>query len=120
MKIILGILNIIVAICIGLQAAVIARVGAVNQIPQLEGDGGAGLLFSLLILVAVIFYFVKPIFSIPLFILAALTGILASLIYSDPVMIAWSIAPLFMVAFLLLNRRIRFLKQAKMAHLAKK
>lgn len=74
------------------QAIVIIQAGVTNQIPQLIGDGGGGMVFAALCFAAGVVCLFKPVVSVPLFGLCMLSGILTGFVYDDPTMWIWSAA----------------------------
>ncbi|GMA51653.1 hypothetical protein GCM10025857_30100 [Alicyclobacillus contaminans] len=52
MRYVVPVLSALVALVCAWQSFELASVGVTNQIPQLEGDGGAGMVFSILCLLA--------------------------------------------------------------------
>jgi hypothetical protein len=85
-----GILGILFALFTGYQSFVIASAGAVNEIPQLEGDGGGGLTLSVICMLAAILSFIKPVWSIPFFILSTLVCLITGYIYEDNLIYIWA------------------------------
>jgi uncharacterized membrane protein len=79
------------AVYAGYQSLLISEAGAAYQIPQLEGDGGGGMIFAFLCFIGALVYLIRPVISIPFFILSAVTGLLAGFLYNDPVMWVWAI-----------------------------
>jgi hypothetical protein len=97
-KFLVPISSTVVALICGWQSLQLAEVGVTNHIPQIEGDGGAGVVFSVLCLVAgVVILFTRKVAS-GLFLITGLEGIWASWTYSDSQMTLWALAPLGLAA----------------------
>lgn len=107
MKYIVGVLAFAFAIYTGIQSYMIAQIGIVNQIPQLEGDGGGGVVFTALLVLIGILALFKPFLAVFLFVFSALLSLLVGLTYQDPVTMYWSIGPFLLSLLLLLSRYIQ-------------
>lgn len=98
MKYIIGILAVLAAGYVGIQSFIIANVGAQNQIPQLEGDGGASVVFAVIVLIAAVLCFFRPLIASPIFLLGTLVGSLCAATYEDSLMYVWSIVSFLFAA----------------------
>ncbi|MCL6627536.1 hypothetical protein [Alicyclobacillus shizuokensis] len=94
MRVVLLVVSAVVAVVSGWQALWVAEVGAEQQIPQLEGDGGAGLVFALLCLAGGVAALFRRWLGCALFSLAALAGVWAGVVFADLVTGLWAVAPL--------------------------
>ncbi|WP_067934976.1 hypothetical protein [Alicyclobacillus kakegawensis] len=94
MRFVLPIISAVVAVVSGWQAMALAEVGVQQQIPQLEGDGGAGMVFALLCLAGGVTALFRRWLGCALFLLAALVGAWAGVVFADLLTGLWSIAPL--------------------------
>ncbi|MDQ0188710.1 hypothetical protein JI721_13055 [Alicyclobacillus cycloheptanicus] len=90
LKWITAIVTCLFALYTALQAMQIASAGAVNQIPQLEGDGGGGMVFALLCFIAGVLCMLKPIIALFCYTLTVLAGVVVGIIYDDPVLWMWA------------------------------
>jgi hypothetical protein len=94
MKIAVAILSALLAVFAAIQSYTIAYVGTANQIPQLEGDGGGGIVFAALCLLAAILVLWRPIISMWLYGLALVVILLTGYLYEDRAMWLWGAAAL--------------------------
>lgn len=113
MKYIAGVAALALAIYAGIQSYLIAQVGILNQIPQLEGDGGGGVAFAVLCFITAILVLFKPMVSVILFVVSALLALLVGLTYQDPIPMYWSLGPLVLAAAIVVNH---YLKRRKLGH----
>ncbi|RIV24397.1 hypothetical protein D2Q93_07170 [Alicyclobacillaceae bacterium I2511] len=88
------VLGILFATYVGIESYLIAAVGVVNQIPQLVGDGGGGILVALLCATAVVLVWLSPLASGLIFLLATVVSGLAGVIYQDNVTLFWMLGPI--------------------------
>lgn len=88
-----GLMCVLAAVWIGLQSYAIAAVGVGNAIPQLEGDGGAGVIFAVMLLLGGILLWWRPLWSTVPFALALAPALLAGWLYQDVTMWWWCLAP---------------------------
>jgi hypothetical protein len=92
MKWITALLCAAVAVWTAWQSYHIAVVGTTNGIPQLEGDGGGGILFAGLCLLAAVALLWRPVISVILLTLAAMVIVLTGFLYEDSTMYLWGAA----------------------------
>jgi len=112
MKMMLAIASLLFTAYVAIQSYLVAATGVANQIPQLEGDGGGGMLLALFCACGCLLAYVKPRMTWIAFVLAAITATITGLLYEDNVMLLWSIGPLLILV-------VHFLAQrAKRKHLA--
>ena len=90
----IGVLAILFSLYVAFQAMLIASNGALYQIPQLEGDGGGGLIFALLCLIAGFLTWLRPRIAAAVFLVAAAVTVLVGLIYQDRIEMFWCAVPL--------------------------
>ncbi|MCL6516068.1 hypothetical protein [Alicyclobacillus sp.] len=93
-----GLVGVLAAVWVGLQSYAIAAVGVGNAIPQLEGDGGAGMVFALLFLVGAVLIWVRPRWAWMPLLLAMVPGLLAGWLYQDVTMWGWCLVPALLAA----------------------
>lgn len=105
MKFLIGALTVLFGAYAAHQSYSIAYAGALNQIPQLEGDGGGGLIFSALMVCAALIGLLSPLWSSILFLASMVIAVLVGSFYQDPVMLWWSALPLLLAVLNLLAPR---------------
>jgi len=93
LKLTLSLISLLFVGYSGFQSYQIASAGLLYQVAQLEGDGGAGLVFTFLFFLAALLALVKPVAGVVMFILSALLAIFAGQLYGDNVMMLWAVAP---------------------------
>ena len=86
------------AIYTALESYAIAAAGVANHIAQLEGDGGGGMAFSLLCLVAGILVLRYPLGSVYVFLFATILIVWVGFLYEDSIMYVWGVVPLILGA----------------------
>ena len=101
MKIAICVMACAFAVFVAAQSYLIAHMGALYQIPQLEGDGGGGMLVAVLCMIGGGLIFFRLWAADTAFLLAALTALLVGLSFQDSTTAWWSIAP-FLFACLLI------------------
>ncbi len=90
----------------GDKSLVIADAGISNDIPQLIGDGGAGIFFAAICLAAAGLGIWLRRTSAVLYVIAIIVIITASFIYQDNGMFVWAVPPLLFAAGELVLRRL--------------
>lgn len=96
MKILLSVASLVLASFAGFQSLQIAQAGAANQIPQLEGDGGGGMAFAVLLFLSGLILLWKPLWAAFAFAVSAIVILSVGLIYQDNVMLWWTAAPVLL------------------------
>ncbi len=106
MRILGAFLTMVLAIYSGVQSYRIAAAGAVQQIPQLQGDGGGGLVFAVLCLIGAVVLLKRP--FIATWILAVATVLVAfvGLSFGDPAMYWWSGITLVLTVYTFMQHRL--------------
>ncbi len=106
MKILAAVLTFVLGVYSGIQSYRIAAAGAAQQIPQLQGDGGGGLVFALLCIVAAVVALKRP--SIGVWVLACATILVGfvGLSFGDASMYWWAVAALALAVFDFVIHRI--------------
>ena len=97
-NLVVGIVSVAFAVYAAWQAIAIAQAGVVNQIPQLEGDGGGSLLFAVVLATAGIAGMWKPVVALPLYAITLVIGVLVALIYQDLMLWFWDFGALILGA----------------------
>ncbi len=97
-NLVVGIVSVAFAVYAAWQAIAIAQAGVVNQIPQLEGDGGGSLLFAVVLATAGIAGMWKPVVALPLYAITLVIGVLVALIYQDLMLWFWDLGALILGA----------------------
>jgi hypothetical protein len=92
MKWITALLCAAAAVWTAWQSYHIAVAGAANDIPQLEGDAGGGIVFAALCLIAAILMLWRPLIAVAALTLAALITVLTGFLYEDSTMYLWGAA----------------------------
>lgn len=115
MKYLIALAAIGLAIYTGVQSYLIAQVGIVNQIPQLVGDGGGGMVVTALCALAGLLALFKTLPAAVLFVLSTLTAILVGLTYQDPTTLLWAVGPFVFAVAILFSRisKRRKIRQVK-------
>jgi hypothetical protein len=98
MKITVAVLSVAFSVYVAIQSYVIAEAGATYQVVQLEGDGGGGLVFALLCIIAGLLVFVRPLLSAGTFILASVMALGVGILYGDNAMLLWAVVPVALTA----------------------
>lgn len=86
------------AVYAAFQSWTIAQAGVTYQIPQLEGDGGAGFVFAVICLLAAILVFFRPLVSLGFYILAALGIAFVAFEFQDRIEFSWSLGAIVLGA----------------------
>lgn len=107
MKIAVCTIASIFAIYVTEQSYLIAHTGAMYQIPQLEGDGGGGILVATFCAIGAGLVFFRLWAADAAFILAALIALMAGLSFQDSATAWWSIAPALLACTLIALRNIK-------------
>lgn len=104
-NLVVGIVSVAFAVYAAWQAIAIAQAGVVNQIPQLEGDGGGSLLFAVVLATAGIAGMWKPVVALPLYAITLVIGVLVALIYQDLMLWFWDLGALILGAVTVFSAR---------------
>ncbi len=90
MKIAISIASLLLSIYAGITSYLVAHMGALYQIPQLEGDGGGGIVVAILCFAAgtLIFFRVWPAFAT--YCIAAVAALFVGLSFQDGMVDIWS------------------------------
>jgi len=102
-----GICALALAIYAIAQSLEILQVGVTNQIPQLEGDGGGGILFAVLTFISALACLIKPLVAFLLFLITTLLSTFISFLFSDPLLLTWSAISITLAALSFLAHRAR-------------
>lgn len=94
MRILLTVLSAVLGIYTGIQSYRIAAAGATQQIPQLQGDGGGGLVFAALCVIGAVLILKRPLFAAAALLFAALLVSFVALSFGDLVIFWWALAAL--------------------------
>ncbi len=94
------------AVYVADQSYLIAHTGAMYQIPQLEGDGGGGIVVAALCVIGAGLVFIRLWAADVAFVLAALIALLVGLSYQDNVTAWWSVAPIALLCSLIFMVRL--------------
>ncbi|QSO54289.1 hypothetical protein JZ785_11270 [Alicyclobacillus curvatus] len=94
MKLLAAVLTFVFGVYSGIQSYRIAAAGAAQQIPQLQGDGGGGLVFALVCVIAAVVVLKRPSIGVWLLSGAAVIAGFVGLSFGDPSMYWWAIAAL--------------------------
>lgn len=94
MKWITALLCLAVAVWTFWQSYQIASAGVLNNIPQLQGDGGGGLVFAVLCVAAALFTLWRPWIAVVVLVVNALTIILVGFLFGDSTVYLWAGAAL--------------------------
>ncbi len=94
------------ALYTGFQSILISQIGFNNQIPQLEGDGGGGIIFAFLTFLAAIIYLIKPTLAIIIFLLSTIVSAFSSFLFGDSVILLWSAGTVILAFLCYLANRI--------------
>ncbi|QQE81012.1 hypothetical protein [Alicyclobacillus sp. SO9] len=104
-------LKVIISILTGLfvaytvwQSYLIASTGALYHIPQLEGDGGGGLVFAGLCFIAGVALFIRPILSAVIYVLAALVISFIAVAFQDSIDFLWTLIALSLGTLAVVSR----------------
>ncbi len=81
------------AIYVADQSYLIAHAGAMYQIPQLEGDGGGGIVVAALCAIGAGLVFIRLWAADAAFVLSALIALMVGLSFQDNVTAWWSVVP---------------------------
>lgn len=115
MKLGLSIISLLFVGYTGFQSYQIASAGIQYQVAQLEGDGGAGLVFTFFCFLSALLALVKPLLGVVMFLLSALLAVFAGLLYGDGVMMLWAVAPALLAGA---NGYVQITKRRKQSALA--
>ncbi len=94
MKSILALVAAGFAIYAGLQAELIAQVGVIQNIPQLEGDGAGNFIFAVLCLLCGVLIFIRPLLAFISCLLATVVVLYVGFAYQDTTSLLWTIVPI--------------------------
>jgi hypothetical protein len=104
-KVIFFLLLLMFAVYTADKSYVIAKAGAQYGIPQLLGDGGGGLVFSVLCLITAIVSLAYFRVTLVLLLISGILIILVGVTYQDNGTLYWSIIPLlFAIAYFMVQR----------------
>ncbi|MCL6452931.1 MAG: hypothetical protein K6T78_04775 [Alicyclobacillus sp.] len=90
MKVFLFCIALLFAVYTGYDAYTLTRVGAVNDIPQLLGDGGGSLVFTVLVALGAINALWLPRVGAGVFLVATVVAVLVALLYQDTTSWYWA------------------------------
>jgi hypothetical protein len=90
MKWVIGSCAFLLALYTGFQSILISQVGFSQQIPQLMGDGGGGILLSILTLLTAIVCIAKPYIAMFMFLFCTILSAFVSLIFNDSIILLWA------------------------------
>jgi hypothetical protein len=93
MKIAIGVMSLLFAIYLAIESYLISSLGTSYQIPQLEGDGGGGLVAAGILLVSGIIVFWRPLWACLGFVLSTGLVVIVGLEYQDNLTLFFAMAP---------------------------
>lgn len=106
MKIAISITSALLSIYAGITSYLVAHVGALYQIPQLEGDGGGGLVVAALCFAAASLIFFRVWFAFATYCFGAVAALFVGLSFQDGMVDIWSgVISLFAIASAILMWR---------------